>query len=99
MRENIKPFTVEKFKKHLENDLLPDLNRDSVIILDNMKSHHTKAVKDLMAQAKVHYIYLPPSSPDLNPIEKLWSKGKVLLKNLIRKKSRKAGATLHLRDF
>ncbi|OUQ33913.1 hypothetical protein B5E67_14220 [Faecalibacterium sp. An122] len=69
----------------MENDLLPYLNRDSVLILDNMKSHHTKAAKDLLDQAEVHYIYLPPSSPDLNPIEKLWSKRTVLLKNSIRK--------------
>ena len=65
--------------------MLPYLNRDSVLILDNMKSHHTKAAKDLLDQAEVHYIYLPPSGPDLNPIEKLWSKGTVLLKNSIRK--------------
>lgn len=72
--------TVEKFKKYLENDLLPYLNSDSVLIMDNMRSHHVKAIKALLDQAKVHYIYLPPYSPDLNPIEKLWSKVKALLR-------------------
>lgn len=63
--------TVEKFKRYLENDLLPYLNRDSVLVMDNMKSHHAKAVKDLLDNSGVRYIYLPPYGPDLNPIEKL----------------------------
>lgn len=45
-----------------------------------MRYPHAKAVKALLAQMKVHYIYLPPYSPDLNPIEKLWSKVKALLR-------------------
>ena len=48
--------------------------------MDNMKSHHAKAVKTLLDKAKVPYLYLPPYSPDLNPIEKLWSKVKALLR-------------------
>ena len=72
--------TVEKFKRYLENDLLPYLNRNSVLVMDNMKSHHAKAVKDLLDSSGIRYIYLPPYSPDLNPIEKLWSKVKALLR-------------------
>ena len=72
--------TVEKFKQYLENDLLPYLNRDSVLVMDNMKSHHAKAVKDLLDSSGIRYIYLPPYSPDLNPIEKLWSKVKAFLR-------------------
>lgn len=49
-------------------------------VIDNMKSHHAKAVKDLLDCSGVRYIYLPPYSPDLNPIEKLWSKVKSLLR-------------------
>ena len=69
--------TVEKFKQYLENDLLPYLNPDSV---DSMKSHHGKAIKQLLEEAKVRYAFLPPYSPDLNPIENLWSKVKALLR-------------------
>ena len=72
--------TVEKFKQYLENDLLPYLNPDSVLVMDNMKSHHAKAIKQLLEEAKVRYIFLPPYSPDLNPIENLWSKVKALLR-------------------
>ena len=69
--------TVEHY---LKEDLLPHLNCDSVLVMDNMKSHHAKAVKDLLDSSGVRYIYLPPYSPDLNPIEKLWSKVKALLR-------------------
>ena len=72
--------TVERFKRYLETDLLPHLNGNSVLIMDNMKSHHAKAVKKLLDSSGVRYIYLPPYSPDLNPIEKLWSKAKALLR-------------------
>ena len=72
--------TVERFKRYLEIDLLPHLNDNSVLIMDNMKSHHAKAVKNLLDSSGVRYIYLPPYSPDLNPIEKLWSKVKAFLR-------------------
>ena len=71
---------MERFKRYLETDLLPHLNGNSVLIMDNMKSHHAKAVKNLLDSSGVRYIYLPPYSPDLNPIEKLWSKVKAFLR-------------------
>ena len=40
----------------------------SIIIMDNMKSHHAKAVKALLDNSHVQYVYLPPYSPDLNPM-------------------------------
>jgi len=42
--------------------------------------HHAKAVRNLLDSSGVRYIYLPPYSPDLNPIEKLWSKVKAFLR-------------------
>ena len=53
--------------------LIQALSSDSIVVMDNMRSHHTRAVKDLLEQAGVHYLYLPPYSPDLDPIEKMWS--------------------------
>ena len=72
--------TVEHFKQYLKDILLPQLNSNSVLVMDNMKSHHAKAVKDLLDSFGVRYIYLPPYSSDLNPIEKLWSKVKAFLR-------------------
>ena len=44
-----------------------------------LQSHRAKAIKMLLDQANVRYIYLPPYSPDLNPIEQIWSDGSVLM--------------------
>ena len=71
---------MERFKRYLETDLLPHLNGNSVLIMDNMKSNHAKAVKNLLDSSGVRCIYLPPYSPDLNSIEKLWSKVKAFLR-------------------
>ena len=59
--------------------MLPQLNSSSVLVMDNMKSHHAKAVKDLLDSSGVRYICNSPYSPDLNPLEKLWSKVKAFL--------------------
>ena len=45
--------TVERFKRYLEIDLLPHLNDNSVLIMDNMKSHYAKAVKNLLDSSGV----------------------------------------------
>ena len=74
--------TVARFKEYLENDLIPYLNKTSVLVMDNMKSHHAKAVKELLDKSGMHCLYLPPYSLDLNPIEKLWSKVKAVLRKL-----------------
>ena len=49
--------TVERFKRYLETDLLPHLNENSVLIMDNMKSHHAKAVRNLLDSSGVRCIY------------------------------------------
>lgn len=74
--------TAERFRDYLENVLLPTLDDHAVIIMDNMRSHHAKVVKELLDERKAAYLYLPPYSPDLNPIEKLWSKLKSILRSL-----------------
>ena len=55
-------------------------HRENIIVMDNMRSHHAKVVKQLLDSSKVTYLYLPPYSPDLNPIEKMWSKLKAFLR-------------------
>lgn len=72
--------TSERFVDYLRNILIQTLSPDSIVVMDNMRSHHTQAVKDLLEQAGVQYLYLPPYSPDLNPIEKMWSKLKAFLR-------------------
>lgn len=48
--------------------------------MDNMRSHHVKAVREVLEEKGMKVLYLPPYSPDLNPIEKMWSKMKALLR-------------------
>jgi len=72
--------TADKFKEYLENKLLPTLDKNSVIVMDNMRSHHAKTVTEFLNRSGVKYLYLPPYSPDFNPIEKLWSKIKAHLR-------------------
>ncbi len=48
--------------------------------MDNMRSHHVKAVREVLEAEGIIPLYLPPYSPDLNPIEKMWSKVKSILR-------------------
>lgn len=41
-----------------------------IIVIDNVRSHHAKMVKQILDKSGIRYMYLPPYSPDLNPIEK-----------------------------
>ncbi len=74
--------TGDKFVEYLKNVLIPTLNKGDVIIMDNMRSHHVKAVKDVIEKAGMVLLYLPPYSPDFNPIEKMWSKIKAILRKM-----------------
>ncbi|OJH47607.1 IS630 family transposase [Lactococcus lactis subsp. lactis bv. diacetylactis] len=64
----------------MKTKLLLTLSEADIIVMDTMRSHHAKAVKQLLDSSKVTYLYLPPYSPDLNPIEKMWSKLKAFLR-------------------
>jgi transposase len=72
----------EVFKVYVEKFLLPTLNKGDVIILDNLSAHKNKEIRELIESAGADLWYLPPYSPDLNPIEKMWSKVKSILRKL-----------------
>ena len=72
--------TAEQFTEYLKTKLLPTLSEADIIVMDNMRSHHTRIVTELLDNAGISYMYLPPYSPDLNPIEKMWSKLKAFLR-------------------
>ena len=56
------------------------INRGDIVVMDNMRSHHVAGVKEALRAAGVIPLYLPPYSPDLNPIEMMWSKMKPVLR-------------------
>ena len=72
----------QRFTSYLKNDLIPTLHPGDVVVMDNMRSHHVKGVKEAFSDTGIDFCYLPPYSPDLNPIEKLWSKMKAVLRTL-----------------
>ena len=74
--------TAEQFAEYLKNTLLPTLSKDDIIVMDNMRSHHSKSVKEVLNTSGIQYLYLPPYSPDFNPIEKMWSKIKAYLRKV-----------------
>ena len=72
----------EVFKVYVQKFLLPTLNKGDVVILDNLSAHKGKEIRELIESAGIELWYLPPYSPDLNPIEKMWSKVKAILRKL-----------------
>ncbi len=74
--------TGERFLDYLKNVLIPTLHKGDIVVMDNMRSHHVKGVEEVLRAAGMIPLYLPPYSPDLNPIEMLWSKMKAILRKL-----------------
>ena len=58
------------------------INRGDIVVMDNMRSHHVMGVKEALRAAGVIPLYLSPCSPDLNPIEMMWSKMKFVLRKI-----------------
>jgi transposase len=71
---------TEIFLAYVEQVLCPALRRGDVVVMDNLSSHKVKGVRELIGKAGAELLYLPPYSPDLNPIEKAWAKLKQLLR-------------------
>jgi transposase len=74
------PMDGEMFLAWVEQFLCPTLKPGDIAILDNLSSHKVDGVKQALAAAGATALYLPPYSPDLNPIEKFFAKLKTLLR-------------------
>lgn len=74
--------TGEIFKTFLAEQVVPKLKKGMYVVMDNAKIHKVSGVKELIESAGAKVVYLPPYSPDLSPIEPMWSK----IKNSLRKK-------------
>lgn len=72
------------FNYWLEQFLLPELKPGHVLIMDNAAFHKSNETKQLIEKAKCELLFLPPYSPDLNPIEKLWAKLKKIIKKCLK---------------
>lgn len=78
------PTTREVFETYLERVLVPSFRPGQVVVMDNLSSHKGSRVRELIEKRGCELLYLPPYSPDFNPIEEAFAKLKTLL--------RKAGA-------
>jgi transposase len=79
------PMDGEMFLAWVSLFLCPTLHPGDIVILDNLSSHKVAGVRQAIAAAGATLLYLPPYSPDLNPIEKLFSKLKTLLRKAARR--------------
>lgn len=74
--------TSEVFMAWLDKVLLPIWNENDILIMDNAGWHKTKRVISFLENNKIKYIFQPPYSPDLNPIEHYWANMKREIRNL-----------------
>jgi len=81
---------AEVFEAYLERVLLPKLRPGRIVVMDNLSAHKAEKVGRLIEEAGGELLYLPPYSPDLNPIEEAFSK----IKNLLRKAEARTRETL-----
>lgn len=68
------------FRAWVAQFLVPTLRPGDIVVLDNLSSHKSQAVRRAIRDAGAHLLFLPPYSPDLNPIEMIFSKLKTLLR-------------------
>lgn len=71
---------TEVFRAYVRDILVPSLRPGDIVVLDNLRAHKSEATLALIAAAGAQTRFLPAYSPDLNPIEMMWSKVKTLLR-------------------
>lgn len=74
------PINGQAFLAYVERFLLPTLKCGDIVVLDNLGSHKSRAVREAIRSVGARRIFLPAYSPDLNPIEQMFSKLKTLLR-------------------
>ena len=74
------PMTGEAFLAYVEKILAPSLSEGETVVIDNLSAHKVKGVRKLIEARGAKLTYLPPYSPDLNPIEMVFAKLKALLR-------------------
>src|SRR6516164_1358383 len=86
LRGFIAPFVIDgpinrlAFETYVEKVLVPELRKGDVVVMDNLTGHKGQRVRQLIEAAGASLFYLPPYSPDFNPIENAFAKLKALLR-------------------
>ncbi len=84
------PMNAAIFQAYVEQFLVRELEPGDIVILDNLSSHKGDAVREMIEAVGAELLFLPPYSPDLNPIEQAFAK----IKHLLRKAARRCRDTL-----
>jgi transposase len=74
------PMNGEMFLAWVRQGLAPTLQKGDLVILDNLATHKIAGIREAIETAGARLLYLPPYSPDFNPIENMWSKIKQILR-------------------
>lgn len=74
--------TREAFLRFVQDALVPSLRNGDVVVMDNLRAHYTDGVQERIEAVGASVLYLPPYSPELNPIEQAWSKLKAILRRI-----------------
>jgi transposase len=74
------PINGESFQAYVEQVLVPTLQPGDIVVMDNLGSHKGRAIRKAIRTAGARLFFLPPYSPDLNPIEQVFAKLKTLLR-------------------
>jgi transposase len=74
------PINREAFETYVEKVLVAELRPRDIVVMDNLSSHKGHRVREMIEAAGATLLYLPPYSPDFNPIEQAFSKLKALLR-------------------
>jgi transposase len=75
-------MTGAAFDAYVEHVLAPSLRRGDIVLIDNLNVHKSEVAQRLLAARGARLEFLPPYSPDLNPIEQCWSKVKTVLRKV-----------------
>jgi len=68
------------FRAYIKHVLVPILHNGDIIVMDNLSSHKASEIGEMIQSIGAELWYLPPYSPDFNPVEKMWSKIKECLR-------------------
>lgn len=74
------PINSLAFEAYVRSQLLPSLRRGDILVMDNLSAHTGETIRQLIEAQGAHLEFLPPYSPDFNPIELCWSKVKAALR-------------------
>jgi transposase len=72
----------EIFRAYIQRFLVPTLDSGDIIVMDNLSSHKVSGITEAIEAVGAKVLFLPPYSPDFNPIELMWSKVKSILRKL-----------------